>query len=390
MKVQEVILRAASGEITWIQAAHILGVRDRTMRRWKRRYEEHGYDGLLDRRRQRPSLKRAPLAEVERILRLYRERYDGFNARHFWQTAQREHDVTLSYTFVKEALQKGGLVKKRRARGRYFRRREPKACFGEMLYLDGSQHAWLALAPGEKQTLIAVIDDATSRMLYGRLCEAEDTRSVMQAMLQVTRTYGIPMAYYTDRAGWAFFTPKAGEEVDKTKATQVGRALARLGVEHIPAYTAQARGRSERLNGTLQDRLVNELKAAGVKTVDDANRFISEVYMSRHNELFSRAPRDPASAFVAATNVDLEQVFCIEETRVVAKDHTVAYANRCLQLDRHAARAARPGTQVLVHEHLDESLSIWRGKRQLGSYTPQGEQHVVEETNVGKRRRRVA
>jgi transposase len=391
MKIQEVILKAASGELTWIQAAHIIGVTDRSMRRWKCRYEKHGYDGLLDRRRQRPSTRRAPLAEVERLLRLYRERYDGFNARHFWDTAQREHGVTLSYTFVKQALQTAGLVPKRKPRGRYFRRREPKPCFGEMLYVDGSPHAWLALRPDERQTMIAVIDDATSRMLYGKLVAAEGTRSVLEAMLAVTRKYGICMAYYTDRASWAFVTPKVGEKVDTTVLTQVGRALKRLGVEHIPAYTPQARGRSERLNGTLQDRLVNEIKAAGVQTVDEANRFIERVYLERHNELFARTPKDPASLFVSApADVDLEQIFCIEERRVVAKDFTVAYDTKRLQLEPQAARALRPGTEVMVHEHLDGTISLWRGARELGRYSQTGERLMAQEKKTSTKRRRAA
>jgi transposase len=391
MKIQEVILKATSGELTWIQAARIIGVSDRSMRRWKLRYENHGYDGLLDRRRQRPSSKRVPLKDVQRVLRLYRERYDGFNARHFWHTAQREHDVKLSYSFVKQALQTAGLVPKRKPRGRYFRRREPKPCFGEMLYVDGSPHVWLALRPDERQTLIASIDDATSRMLYGKLVAVEDTRSVMEAMQAVVHKHGIPMAFYTDRASWAFVTPKAGEKVDPTALTQVGRALKRLGVEHIPAYTPQARGRSERLNGTLQDRLVNELKAAGITSIDEANRFIEQVYLPRHNELFARPPKDPQSVFVSVpSGIDLDQIFCIEETRVVAKDFTVAYATKRLQLDAQAARAARPGTEVLVREHLEGTISIWREARQLGRYNQAGESLGVQEVKKATTRRRAA
>jgi hypothetical protein len=244
----------------------------------------------------------------------------------------------------------------------------------------------LKLCPSERQTLIAVIDDATSRMLFGKLFEAEDTRSVMEAMLTVTRRQGVPMAYYTDRARWAFLTPLAGEEVDRVRLTQVGRALARLGVEHIPAYTPQARGRSERLNGTLQDRLVNELKAAGIRTVAEANRYIDEVYIPRHNELFARAPRESASAFVSAGGTDLEQIFCIEEARVVSRDYTVAYESKRLQLELAAARAARPGTEIIVHEHLDGTISLWRGKRELGHYQANGELLTAEDNKKSKPR----
>jgi len=187
---------------------------------------------------------------------LYRERYYGFNVYHYHGILKREHDVTLSYSFVKKALQEAGLVKKKRKRGRHFKKRERRSCFGEMLHIDGSPHVWLSLKPEEKQCLIQVLDDATSRLLYAQLWPQETTWSILSALGEVIRAEGIPMALYTDRAGWAFYTPKAGERVDKKKLTQVGRVLKQLGVEHIPAYTPQARGRSERLNRTLQDRLV--------------------------------------------------------------------------------------------------------------------------------------
>jgi len=220
----------------------------------------------VDKRLQRPSVHAAPPGEVERVLRLYRERYGGFNVRHFYEIVCREHGVTVSYSFVKQALQRAGLVKKHRARGRHRRRREPRACCGEMLHLDGSPHAWLALVPDLRATLIAV-DDATKQVLYAQLVEAESTSSVMTALWAVFTTWGLPMALYSDRASWALYTPTAKGPVDKTRLTQVGRALAHLGVEHIPAYSPQARGRSERLNRTVQDRLVNELRVAGVTTL---------------------------------------------------------------------------------------------------------------------------
>src|SRR5437763_6997008 len=164
MKVQEVLLQALSGKLTWPQAEEILGWSERTVRRWRLRYQRWGYDGLWDRRRRTPSPRRAPLAEVERILRLYRERYVGFNGRHFYDLARRDHAVTLSYSFIKRALQGAGLLPTRRARGRHRRRREPRPCFGQLLHLDGSRHAWLALVPEVRPTLITVVDDATKRV----------------------------------------------------------------------------------------------------------------------------------------------------------------------------------------------------------------------------------
>src|SRR5262245_49783229 len=226
MKLQEVMLKAISGEIHWFRAAEILGMHPRSLRRWRERYEREGYDGLLDRRTDRPSPRRAPYADVERILRLYRERYRGFNVRHFHQIVQREHGVRLSYSYVKQALQLVGAVKKRRPRGRHRLRREPRPCFGELLHLDGSVHPWFTLAPIERPCLIAVSDDATKRVLHAALYPAESTHAVMTSLAAILRRDGVPMALYTDRAGWAFHTPKAKGPVDKQHLTQVGRALA--------------------------------------------------------------------------------------------------------------------------------------------------------------------
>lgn len=272
MKVRDVIARVISGEISWIQAADICRMSPRTMRRWQQRYEELGYDALWDRRHQTPSPRRAPLPEVERVLRLYRERYLGFNVRHFHEVVVRHHGVGLSYSFVKAALQQAGLVRKKRARGKHRRRREPRPSFGEMLHIDGSKHAWLALVHDEQQTLIVIADDATGEVLYAQLWAEETTNGVFSALREVLLAQGIPQALYSERASWAVFTPKAGEVSDRSKPTHVTRALAKLGIEQILAYSPQARGRSERLHRTLQDRLVNELRLHCIRTVGLANR----------------------------------------------------------------------------------------------------------------------
>jgi transposase len=383
MKVQEVILRAMSGEISWIGAAEIIGISDRSMRRWRKRYEEHGYDGLLDRRTGRPSPRKAPFEEVQRILRLYREKYLGFNVRHFHQIVTREYGVELSYTFVKKALQGAGLVKKRKAHGRHFQRREPRPCFGELLHVDGSLHGWLALDADERQTLIAVLDDATKWLLYAQLWPEETSEAVMTALKEVVETYGIPMALYSDRASWAFYTPKAGGGVDKGNLTQVGRALARLGVEHIPAYTPQARGRSERLNRTLQDRLVNELRAAGIATPKVANHYLRQHFIPQYNQDFTRPPRDPYSVFVSAHGVDLEQIFCFEEPRIVAKDNTVRFENLCLQMQKQPGRTTCAGLKVTVRRHLAGSHSVWLGQRKLGIFDSQGNSLLKSPSSQG-------
>ncbi len=378
MKVQEVILQALSGRQSWLQVADVLGVSPRTVRRLRLRYQKLGYSGLFDRRRRR-SPRAVPLDEVQRVLRLYRDRYGprsghpGFNVRHFCDVARRDHQVELSYSFIKQALQAAGLVPKRRARGRHRRRREPRPCFGEMLHLDGSRHRWLALQPDVWHTLIAIVDDATKHLLYAQLIDGgESVDAIMTALRAVLTTYGLPGALYTDRAHWAVHTPTSGTAPDRTKLTQVGRALARLGIEHILGYSPQARGRSERTNGTLQGRLVNELRVAQITTLPAANRYLRERFIPDYNARFTRAPVDPASAFVAVGRHDLEQILCHEEERVVARDNTVSFAGLVFQLDKQRGRRSCAGLRVLVRRHLDGTHSIWWGPRCLGRFSATG------------------
>ena len=373
MTIREVVLRAMSGEITWIQAAEIIGCTPRSVRRWRGRFARDGYFGLLDRRRGRPSPRRAPLAEVQRFLRLYREQYVGFNARHFYQIARREHGVTLSYTYVKTALQKAGRLPKQRARGRHRRRREPRPCWGELVHLDGSRHRWLALVPEQWQTLIVAVDDATKRVLYAHLVEGgESVAAIMTALRVILEHHGIPGALYTDRASWAVYTPTSGTTPDRARVTQVGRALARLGIEHIVSFSPQARGRSERMNRTLQGRLVNELRVAQIRTLEAANRYLRQRFVPTLNATFGRAPADPASAFVPLGRVDLEQILCHEEARTVARDNTVVFGRVVLQIDKQRGRRSCAGLPVLVRRHLDGRHSIWWGPRCLGRYTATG------------------
>jgi transposase len=373
MTVQEVMLKALSGEIHWFRAADILGMSPRTLRRWRERYETQGYVGLVDKRRHTPSVRRVAAPEVARVLSLYRERYRGFNVRHFHEVVRREHGARVSYSFLKEALQGAGLVPKRRARGRHRRRREPRACFGELLHIDGSRHAWFTLAPERRATLLTIADDATNRVLYAQFWPAETTQAVMTALGEVFTTYGLPMAIYSDRAHWAFHTPTAKGPVDKKRLTQVGRALAQLGVEHIPAYSPQARGRSERLNRTFQDRLVNELRVAGIATIPAANQYLREVFLPHHNATFSHAPRDAASAWVGLGEADLDQLLCHQETRTVAPDNTVTLDKVVLQLAKQPARRTCAGLEVVVRRHLDGRYSIWRGPQRLGLFDATGQ-----------------
>src|SRR2546429_7400065 len=255
MKVQEVILRAVDGKLTWLQAADILGRSPRSIRRLRWKLEHFGYEGLFDRRRQTPSPKRAPLAEIQHLLALYRDRYQGFNVRHFHQLARRQHGVRFCYAFVKTALQTAGVVATQHPRGRHRRRREPRPCFGELLHLDGSRHQWLALVPERWLPMIVIVDDATKRVLYAELREGgESVAAIMTALPTVLEGYGLPMALYTDRAHWAAHTPTAGGAVDRRHPTQAGRALARLGIEHILGYSPHPGGPTQPAIPTLQGR----------------------------------------------------------------------------------------------------------------------------------------
>jgi len=372
MKVQEVILQARNRTITWLEASQILGIRPRTMRRWKWKMEHYGIVGLFDRRRLTPSPHRTPTAEVDRILELYRDRYSGFNVRHFHETAVREHAVTMSYSLVKQILQGAGLVRKGRVRGRHRQRRERRQCFGEMLHLDGSPHRWLALIPSLRPTMISVVDDATSRLLYVQLWPSEMTVAVMTALGEVFVEHGLPQQLYTDKASWAACTRASRGRPRPERPTQVQRALERLGIEHILAHSPQARGRSERMNRTLQGRIVNELRAAGISTVADANRYLREVYRQRHNERFAVVPADGAAGFTPLLGVALKTILCLEATRRVNRDNTVVLGTQALQIPPAAGPLGRQRQRVLVRRHLDGTYSVWRGPRCLASYGVDG------------------
>jgi hypothetical protein len=241
-----------------------------------------------------------------------------------------------------------------------------------MLHLDGSPHAWLAIIPSQRQTLVSVLDDATSRLLYAQLFSEESARAVMMALREVLVLHGLLASLYTDRAGWAVFTPKAGGPYDHQRLTYVGVALHRLGIEHILAYSPQARGRSERLNRTLQGRLVNELRIAGVRDIASANAYLKTRFIPVFNQRFVRAPRDLHSAFVPLGRVDLDQFLCFEEERVVNQDNTVAFERHTLQLAKQPGRRSCAGLRVQVRRHLDGSHSIWRADRCLGRFKDAG------------------
>ena len=368
MKLQDVMLRAMAKRITWFQAAEILGISCRQMQRWQTRFKLEGYEGLFDRRRGIPSPKRVPLKTVEEVLRLYQEQYFDFNVRHFHEKLSSEHNIHLSYTWVKQALQGAGLVKTRRKRGKHRKRRPRRPLPGMMLHIDGSQHRWFN--DDRWYDLLVLMDDATSEIYYAQLVEQESTRTVMTGLREVIEQKGLFCALYSDRASHFFLTPKTGEPVDHNRVTQVGRALRELGIQLIPAYSPQARGRSERGFGTWQGRLPQELRLRGLTTIQAANQFLREHYISEFNQRFMVKAAERGTAFVPLRRKDLELVFSLQHERVVARDNTVSFAGRNWQLERTKLRGTLAGCRVVVHEHLDDTLSITFGPHVVGRYQP--------------------
>jgi transposase len=366
MKVQDVMLQAMAKKITWWQAAEILGISDRHMRRWRECYVEEGYDGLLDRRRGKPSRRRVAVATVEKVFALYREKYFDLNVQHFHEKLQAEHGIELSYTWVKQALQGAGLVARGGKRGAHRKRRERRPLAGMLLHIDGSRHQWFQ--DERWYDLIVILDDATSEIYYAQLVEEESTATVMAGLKEVIERKGVFCALYSDRGSHFWLTPKVGGRVDYHRRTQVGRALHELGVQMIPAYSPQARGRSERNFSTWQGRLPQELRLHQLRTLEAANRFLREDYIAEFNRCFQVAPRQRGNAFVPCRSRDLERIFSLQFERSVNRDNTVSFQNLSLQIERVRWRATLAGCQVVVHQHLDGTLSLTHGPHCLGRY----------------------
>jgi transposase len=364
MKLQDVILKAMAKKLTWMQSAEIAGMSVRHMQRKRQAYIEYGYTGLSDRRRGKTSYHRVPMQTAERVLALYQEKYPDFNVRHFHEKLREQEGIRLSYSWVKQALQGAGLVTRRRKRGPHRRRRPRRPLPGMLLHIDGSKHRWFQ--DDRYYDLLVILDDATSRIYYAQLVAEESTRTVMAALREVIEREGLFCALYSDRASHFFVTPKAGEPVDKSRLTQVGRALRELGVQMIPAYSPQARGRSERSFGTWQNRLPQELRLAGITTLDGANRFLRVHYIAEFNQKFSVKAAERGTAFRRCGRSDLEWVFSIQTERVVGRDNTVAVREQWWQLDKSRWRHTLAGQTVTIHQHLDGAVSIRYGPHVVG------------------------
>ena len=370
MKLQSVLLKAMAKTISWADAAEIIGVTPRTMRRWRERLEEHGYSGLADRRKGKISRLRVPLAIAEQVLRLYKETYFDLNIRHFHEKLKEQHGIELSYTWVQQALQAAGLVARGRKRGKHRRRRERRPLPGMLLHIDGSKHRWLN--DHRWYDLIVILDDATSQIYYAQLVQEESTRTVMAGLREVIETQGLFCALYSDRGSHFFVAPKAGEKLDQHRLTQVGRAMKELGVRMIPAYSPQARGRSERSFGTWQGRLPQELRLAGITTLEQANGFLRERYIDEFNQKFVAPAAEKGTAFRRCSRSDLDWIFSIQTERVVSQDNTVAIQDRWWQIEKCRWRHTLAGQTVTIHQHLDDSISIRFGPHLVGRFASDG------------------
>jgi len=371
MKIQDVILRAMAKKITWWQAAEVLGMSDRQLRRWRWRWEQLGYDGLYDRRKQRPSPRRVAMETAEQVLALYQQNYFDLNVRHFHEKLKREHGIDVSYTWVKLALQGAGLMRRNSPQRVHRRQRERRPVAGMLLHLDGSDHHWFQ--DQRRHDLLVILDDATSQIYYAQLVESESTPTVMAALRSVIAERGIFCALYSDRASHFFVTLKAGERVDRTRVTQVGRALRHLGVNMIPAYSPQARGRSERNFRTWQGRLPQELRLRGIRAVEPANEFLRQHYIAEFNRRFQVPAAQPGSAFVPLSGQDLEHIFSQHHPRTVNQDNTVQFHKLKLQIEAQTWRTSLAGCEVLLLEHGDGTLTLHYGPHCVGRYDSQGE-----------------
>jgi transposase len=369
MKIQTVFTKAQHKRLTWTEAAEILQVDTRTLRRWKQTIEENGYQGLLDRRTQRPSPKRAPNSIKNQVLKLYREKYNDWNTKHFHEQLAK-YGIGYKYTWVKNLLQGAGYVEVNSRKSKHRKRRERKPLIGMLLHIDGSKHPWIPALDNQSQDLIVVMDDANNDVYYAKLVPEENTRECMLAIRHTVKTKGLFCSLYSDRASHFFRTPSASRKVDLDNLTQIGRALYELGIEAIPAYSPEARGRSERLFGTWQGRLPNELKLHGIQTIPDANRYILESFLPDYRKSLVKTPSQKGSAFVPYRGRKLDFVFSVKEQRTVAMDNTIHFNNRIFQIQPSKFRCSFAKCKVTVHHHLDNSITVTYGPHIIARFDP--------------------
>ena len=371
LRFEEALERYRRRRLTAEEAGEVLGMSGRNFRRLIVRYEEDGEDGLRDRRLGRPSPRRAPAAELSRMQILYQERYRDFTVKHFHEQLQQRHNYQLGYTVTRLALQGAGLVAKAKRRGTHRKKRERRPLPGMLLFQDGSTHRWIA-GLGHDLDLVVTLDDATGAIYSAILVAEEGTMSSFQGLFETIAERGLFRAFYTDRGSHYFFTPKAGGKVDKSKPTQVGRALAQLGITHIPSYSPEARGRMERAFGTLQNRLPPELRLAGIATVEAANRYLKQQFVPDYNARFAVPAAEEGSAFLPYAGRPLEDVLCIQDYRQVGRDNCVNWNGAALQIPPQRHRHHYVRATVRVHQYPDGQLAIFDGPSCLARFDATG------------------
>ena len=364
MRFEEVYFRWNESRLTQEEAAMILGVCDRTFRRYVERYEESGTEGLLDKRLTQASFRRAPVDEVMEVVQRYQSWHRGWSVNHFYSWYQRDGG-RRSYMWVKNTLQTKGLVLKSVKRGAHRIRRERAHLPGMMLHQDGSRHEWV---PGKKWDLIVTMDDATNEHLSMFFIEEEGTASSFQGVRDVILQKGLFSSLYTDRGSHYWFTPKEGGKASKTQLTQFGRAMKHLGIYMIPAYSPEARGRSERAFRTHQERLVRELAFYGITDMDAANEYLNQVYMTAFNAEFMQPAPEEGSAFVPWVGENLDDILCEHDDRTVSADNCVRFEGMSLQIPANQYRCHYVRVTVQVHRYSDGSLALFHGPRKLADY----------------------
>ena len=369
MRFEELYERRQQRILTMAEAGEMLGVTERTFRRWSGRYDAEGADGLQDRRIGRASARAVPVDEALRMLTLYETRYTGWTVKHFHERWQTEHGGTRSYSWTKKTLQTAGQVVRAPRRGAHRKKRPRKPLPGMMLQQDGSTHEWI---PGCQWDLIVTLDDATSTIYSAFFVEEEGTRSSLRGLQEVIETQGLFSSLYTDRGSHYWHTDEAGGTVDKIRLTQVHRALQQLGITLIPAYSPEARGRSERAFRTLQDRLPKELALAGIIEMAAANRYLATQFLPAHNQRFAVSASEVGTAFIPWVGPHLTEMLCVQEERVVAKDNTVRYQGLHLQIPQDPHRFHYVKVTVRVHEYPDGTLAVFHGPRCLARYHADG------------------
>lgn len=369
MRFQEAYKGWQDKGLTQEEAGQLLGVSGRTFRRQIARFEAEGMQGLMDLRMSQVSSLRAPVDEVLGLQRLYSAGFSGWNVKHFHTWYGRDHGGTRSYSWVKNVLQEAKLVVRSKLRGKHRKKRERKPLPGMMMHQDASTHEWV---PGEIWDLVVTLDDATSEHTSMFFCAQEGTDSSFHGIGQTMTRYGMFCSLYTDRGSHYFHTPEAGGKVDKSKPTQVGRALKQLGIEHIAAYSPEARGRSERAFDTHQGRLPNELAKAGIADMDAANHYLERVYMPNHNAEFAVPATEAGTAYVPYIGAGLPDILCSQFERTVGNDNCVSYECFKLQIPKSSARAHYVKTNVRVHQYVDGTMAVFHGPRKLANYDKQG------------------